>query len=133
MKVSQFNENTGKELEDKLKKLADEKQMKGLVLDLRENPGGLLNEGVDVASHFLKKGDLVVSFITAAVRRTRTLRGADRWSGQGLSHCGSSESLHRIGCRNRHVGKRCRIMIAAGFWVRTDVPRGRAWFRPYFR
>ena len=35
--------------------------MKGLVLDLRENPGGLLNEGVDVASHFLKKGDLVVS------------------------------------------------------------------------
>jgi carboxyl-terminal processing protease len=60
VKVSQFNENTGKELDDKLKKL-DEKQMRGLVLDLRENPGGLLNEGVDVASHFLKKGDLVVS------------------------------------------------------------------------
>jgi len=60
VKVSQFNENTGKELDDKLKKL-NEKEMKGLVLDLRENPGGLLNEGVDVASHFLKKGDLVVS------------------------------------------------------------------------
>jgi len=60
VKVSQFNENTGKELDEKLKKL-DEKQIKGLVLDLRENPGGLLNEGVDVASHFLKKGDLVVS------------------------------------------------------------------------
>src|SRR6202790_3987469 len=60
VKVSQFNENTGKELEDKLKKL-DEKQMKALVLHLRENRGGLLNEGVDVASHFLKKGDLVVS------------------------------------------------------------------------
>ena len=60
VKVTQFNENTGKELEEKLKKL-NEKEMKGLVLDLRENPGGLLNEGVDVASHFLKKGDLVVS------------------------------------------------------------------------
>jgi carboxyl-terminal processing protease len=60
VKVLQFNENTGKELEEKLKKL-NEKEIKGLVLDLRDNPGGLLNEGVDVASHFLKKGDVVVS------------------------------------------------------------------------
>jgi len=60
VKVTQFNENTGKELEDKLKKLG-EKDIKGLVLDLRGNPGGLLNEGVDVASHFLRKGELVVS------------------------------------------------------------------------
>lgn len=58
--ITQFNETTSKELEEKLKKL-NEKDIKGLVLDLRENPGGLLNEGVDVASHFLKKGDLVVS------------------------------------------------------------------------
>lgn len=58
--ITQFNENTSKELEDKLKKLG-EKDVKGLVLDLRGNPGGLLNEGVDVASHFLRKGELVVS------------------------------------------------------------------------
>jgi carboxyl-terminal processing protease len=58
--ITQFNENTSKELEDKLKKLG-EKDVKGLVLDLRANPGGLLNEGVDVASHFLRKGELVVS------------------------------------------------------------------------
>jgi carboxyl-terminal processing protease len=58
--VTGFNENTGKELDEKLKKL-NEKEIKGLVLDLRGNPGGLLNEGVDVASHFLKRGDLVVS------------------------------------------------------------------------
>jgi carboxyl-terminal processing protease len=58
--VTGFNENTSKELDDKLKKL-NEKDIKGLVLDLRGNPGGLLNEGVDVASHFLKRGDLVVS------------------------------------------------------------------------
>ena len=60
VKVTQFNENTGKELDEKLKKL-NEKDVRGLVLDLRENPGGLLNEGVAVASHFLKKGELVVS------------------------------------------------------------------------
>jgi len=58
--VTGFNENTGKEMDEKLKKL-NEREIKGLVLDLRGNPGGLLNEGVDVASHFLKKGDLVVS------------------------------------------------------------------------
>ena len=58
--ITGFNENTGKELEDKLKKLG-EKDIKGLVLDLRANPGGLLNEGVEVAGHFLKKGEAVVS------------------------------------------------------------------------
>ena len=58
--ITAFNEDTGKEFDDKLKKLG-EKDIKGLVLDLRENPGGLLNEGVDVAGHFLKKNDVVVS------------------------------------------------------------------------
>jgi carboxyl-terminal processing protease len=60
VKVTQFNETTSKELEDKLKALG-EKDVKGLVLDLRGNPGGLLNEGVEVAGHFLKKNELVVS------------------------------------------------------------------------
>ena len=35
--------------------------MKGLILDLRQNPGGLLNEGVGVADKFLRKGQLIVS------------------------------------------------------------------------
>ncbi len=58
--VEQFTENTGKELEDGLKKLG-ENNIKGLVLDLRENPGGLLNEGVAVADKFLDKGQTIVS------------------------------------------------------------------------
>jgi carboxyl-terminal processing protease len=60
MHVSQFNENTSQEMEDNLKKLG-ENNIKGLLLDLRENPGGLLNEGVAVAGHYLRKGEVVVS------------------------------------------------------------------------
>jgi carboxyl-terminal processing protease len=57
--VNSFNENTSREMIDTLKRLG-ETSIKGLVLDLRGNPGGLLNEGVEVAGHFLKKGEVVV-------------------------------------------------------------------------
>lgn len=58
--VESFNENTSREVEDKLKQLGED-NIKGLVLDLRNNPGGLLNEGVAVAGRFLRKGQTVVS------------------------------------------------------------------------
>ena len=60
LRITAFNENTSQEMEDKLKKLG-ETNIKGLILDLRENPGGLLNEGVAVAGHFLRRGEVVVS------------------------------------------------------------------------
>jgi len=53
-------ETTSRDLEASLKQLG-ESEINGLILDLRGNPGGLVNEGVDVAGHFLKKNDLVVS------------------------------------------------------------------------
>ncbi len=58
--IEMFNENTSRELEEAFKNL-DEKSLKGLVLDLRANPGGLLNEGVAVAGRFLRRGQNVVS------------------------------------------------------------------------
>ncbi|MBZ5646895.1 MAG: S41 family peptidase [Acidobacteriia bacterium] len=58
MHVSGFNETTEKEVEDALEDFGD---LKGLILDLRQNPGGLLSEGVGVADKFLKKGALIVS------------------------------------------------------------------------
>jgi carboxyl-terminal processing protease len=58
--IQQFNENTSKEMEDNFRRLG-ESNVKGLVLDLRANPGGLLNEGVAVADHFLQKGQTIVS------------------------------------------------------------------------
>jgi carboxyl-terminal processing protease len=58
--IEQFNESTGKELQAALDKLG-EGNLHGLVLDLRGNPGGLLNEGVAVADKFLGKGQTIVS------------------------------------------------------------------------
>jgi carboxyl-terminal processing protease len=60
MRVEQFTETTSKEVEDNLKALG-ERNIKGLILDLRENPGGLLQEGVAVAGHWLDRGQVVVS------------------------------------------------------------------------
>ncbi len=54
------DENTAKEMQANLKKLG-ENNIKGLVLDLRDNPGGMLTQGIEVAGHFLKKNQLVVS------------------------------------------------------------------------
>jgi len=58
MHITAFNETTEQEVEDTLEQFGD---LKGLVLDLRGNPGGLLNEGVGVADKFLKKGQVIVS------------------------------------------------------------------------
>jgi carboxyl-terminal processing protease len=58
MHVSGFNETTEHEVADALDQMGD---LKGLILDLRQNPGGLLNEGVGVADKFLHKGQLIVS------------------------------------------------------------------------
>jgi carboxyl-terminal processing protease len=60
LKILGFGETTGREMEDNLKRLG-ENSIKGLVLDLRENPGGLLGQGVFVADHFLPKNSLIVS------------------------------------------------------------------------
>ncbi len=60
VEIDQFNENTSREVDETLKKLG-ENNIKGLILDLRDNPGGLLNEGVAVADRFLQKGQSIVA------------------------------------------------------------------------
>ena len=59
IRILKFTENTNDELTAALKKL-NEKSLQGLVLDLRENPGGLLQEAVEVSDHFLEKNQLIV-------------------------------------------------------------------------
>lgn len=57
--INTFNETTNGELTDALNKM-DPQTLRGLILDLRNNGGGLLQEAVEVASHFLEKNQLVV-------------------------------------------------------------------------
>ena len=62
VRVTQFQEHTGEDLAKSLKSLREQNKgpLKGVVLDLRNNPGGLLDAAVGVSAAFLPKNDLVV-------------------------------------------------------------------------
>ncbi len=62
IRITQFQERTGEDLAKALKKLRAENKFafNGIILDMRNNPGGLLNSSVAVSAAFLKEGDLVV-------------------------------------------------------------------------
>ncbi|HTA30847.1 MAG TPA: S41 family peptidase [Candidatus Cybelea sp.] len=60
VRLLQFGEKTSDDLDKALKKLSDQ-GMKALILDLRENPGGLLEQAGQVCEKFLPRGELVVS------------------------------------------------------------------------
>ena len=59
IKITQFQEQTSSDLSAAIESLTKEK-VNALILDLRNNPGGLLNSAVDVSSQFLPSGKLVV-------------------------------------------------------------------------
>lgn len=58
--LSRFSQNSAEEIRNSLKKLQSEKQLEGLVLDLRNNPGGLLDEAVGIVEKFVSQGNMVV-------------------------------------------------------------------------
>ncbi|MBY0122742.1 S41 family peptidase [Bacillus sp. S/N-304-OC-R1] len=58
VQITSFSENTSKELIQKLNELQG-KGMKGLVLDLRQNPGGLLNQAIEISSLFVPEGKTI--------------------------------------------------------------------------
>jgi carboxyl-terminal processing protease len=60
LRLTQFGEQTASELEDALRKL-EKQNMEALILDLRGNPGGLLEQAVKVCDKFLPKNQLIVS------------------------------------------------------------------------
>ncbi len=59
LRVSQFTTTTGKLMLDELKKVKKTGELRGLILDLRNNPGGVLNAAVDVSDAFIEKGQIV--------------------------------------------------------------------------
>ena len=59
IRITNFQSQTTKDLKDTLSELEQEKQIKGLILDLRNNPGGLLDQAISVSDVFLEKGLVV--------------------------------------------------------------------------
>ena len=61
IRVTSFIETTSREVGDAIDNLDKDDSMKGLIIDLRGNPGGLMIEAVNMADKFLSKGQIVVS------------------------------------------------------------------------
>lgn len=61
VKLERFSRTAGDDMRTALRKLKSEGDLKGIVLDLRDNPGGLLDMAVDVVSEFLPESSLVVT------------------------------------------------------------------------
>ncbi len=61
IRLERFSRRAGEEVRQAIKELQVKGDLKGVVLDLRGNPGGLLDAAVEVASKFLPKGSLIVS------------------------------------------------------------------------
>jgi len=61
IQLEHFTQDAGKEVKDALLELKSKHNIKGVILDLRGNPGGLLNEAVAIANVFVDKGEEVVS------------------------------------------------------------------------
>ncbi len=59
IRIAQFQKRTGEDVSKSLEKLEEKEPLKGLVLDLRNNPGGVLRASVDVAGLFINGGTVV--------------------------------------------------------------------------
>lgn len=79
VKITSFIENTGRDLEKSLFE-ADKKYsgLKGIILDLRRNPGGLLDQAVKVSDLFLKDGSTIVSTIGRDPKNKEVLTASKR-------------------------------------------------------
>ena len=59
IRLTSFNENSSKQIKEKVKKLNKDKNLKGYILDLRNNPGGLLSQAIKISDFFLENGEIV--------------------------------------------------------------------------
>ena len=59
LRLTSFNENSGKQIEREIKKLEKNKGVKSYILDLRNNPGGLLSQAIKISDFFLNNGEIV--------------------------------------------------------------------------
>jgi len=59
IRLTSFNENSSKQIKKQIKNLKQKKDLKGYILDLRNNPGGLLSQAIKISDFFLDNGEIV--------------------------------------------------------------------------
>ena len=59
IRLTSFNENSSKQIKKKINKLKKNNNLKGYILDLRNNPGGLLSQAIKISDFFLENGEIV--------------------------------------------------------------------------
>ncbi len=59
LRLTAFNENSGNQIKNEIKEFNKKKDLKGYILDLRNNPGGLLSQAIKIADYFLENGEIV--------------------------------------------------------------------------
>jgi len=59
LRLTSFNENSGKQIKDKIKEFKKNENIKNYILDLRNNPGGLLSQAIKISDYFLDNGEIV--------------------------------------------------------------------------
>ena len=59
LRLTSFNENSAEQIEKEIKKLENKNELKGYILDLRNNPGGLLSQAIKISDFFLEDGEIV--------------------------------------------------------------------------
>ncbi len=74
VRLKQFNANASREMKDTLKDL-EIKKVSGYVLDLRSNPGGLLESSIDISRQFINKGIIVSTLSKGGLRETKRGNG----------------------------------------------------------
>ncbi len=74
VRIKQFNANASKETRDAIKDL-ETKKVAGYVLDLRSNPGGLLDSSIDISRHFINKGVIVSTVSKDGLKETKKGNG----------------------------------------------------------
>jgi len=59
LRLTSFNENSGNQIKTEIKKFKRDKKIESYILDLRNNPGGLLSQAIKISDFFLEDGEIV--------------------------------------------------------------------------
>ncbi|MBD1173378.1 S41 family peptidase [Pelagibacterales bacterium SAG-MED03] len=59
IRLTSFNDNSSQQIKKRIKKLKENKNLKAFILDLRNNPGGLLSQAIKISDFFLEDGEIV--------------------------------------------------------------------------